>query len=116
MTSAEIVQELRAARPPAPTRLHAHVAAIAASTPPARTSLAGRLLPRRRLLLVAVPTAALLAVASAGVIGVVDPARDDGSFATRDTTTELAQSATAKAGAEAAPAVGATAGGTTHSD
>ena len=74
MTSAEIVRELRAARPAAPHVLRARVEAIAASTPPApRPSLAGRLLPRRRALLVAFPVAAALAVASAGVIGVVAP-------------------------------------------
>src|SRR3989304_5785386 len=48
MTSAEIVHELRAARPAAPYALRARVEAIAASTPAPRPSVVSRFLPRRR--------------------------------------------------------------------
>jgi uncharacterized protein DUF4349 len=92
MTSAEIVHELRGARPAAPPLLRARVEAIAASTPAPRPSFAARLLPRRRGLLVALPAAAMLAVASAGVIGVVRSDGPSGTVAARDTTTEAAQS------------------------
>ena len=108
MTSAEIVRELRAARPAAPPLLRARVEALAASTPLPSTSLAGRLLPRRRALLVALPVAATLAVASAGVIGVVGSGTGrDTTLAVRNSTPE--ESATQKLGAEAAaPTAGTT--------
>ena len=109
MTSAEIVRELRASRPAAPHVLRARVEAIAASTPPApRPSLAGRLLPRRRALLVAVPVAAALAVASAGVIGVVAPSDPaDQSLAVRNAAApESSADQTYKVGAEAAGGAG----------
>jgi len=110
MTSAEIVHELRAARPAAPYALRARVEAIAASTPAPRPSVASRFLPRRRALLVALPAAAALAVASAGVIGLAESGRDDAATGFRDATTQLAEStATQKVGAaDAAPAYGAT--------
>jgi hypothetical protein len=114
MTSAEIVDALAATRPVAPPALRAQVAAIAASTPPPRPSLAGRLLPRRRLFLVALPAAAVLAVASAGAIGLVDSRDEAVTMAGRDASTQLEQATTQKAGAaEAAPAAGA---GTALSD
>jgi hypothetical protein len=109
MTSAEIVRELRASRPAAPHVLRARVEAIAASTPPApRPSLAGRLLPRRRALLVAIPVAAALAVASAGVIGVVAPSDPaDQSLAVRNAAApESSPDQTYKVGAEAAGGAG----------
>ncbi len=112
MTSAEIVHELRAARPAAPYALRTRVEAIAATTPALRPSVAGRFLPRRQVLLVALPAAAVLAVASAGVIGLAESGRDDAATGFRDTTTQLAESAaTPKAGAADA---GATYGTTTE--
>jgi hypothetical protein len=68
MTSAELIQELRAARPHAGDGLRARVAAIAAQTPaPRRSFFAG--LSSRRAVAVALPAAAALALASAGAIG-----------------------------------------------
>ena len=108
-TSAEIVRELRASRPAAPHVLRARVEAIAASTPPApRPTIAGRLLSRRRALLVAIPVAAALAVASAGVIGVVAPSDPaDQSLAVRNAAApESSPDQTYKAGTEAAGGAG----------
>jgi hypothetical protein len=68
MTSAELVQELRAARPQAGDRLRARVAAIASQAPaPRRSFLSG--LSVRRAAGLALPAAAALALASAGAIG-----------------------------------------------
>ena len=109
MTSADFVHELRAARPTAPYALRARVETIAASTPQPRPSVASRFLPLRRALLVALPAAATLAVASASVIGLAESGRNDASTGFRDTTTQLTESAaTPKAGAvDAAPGYGA---------
>jgi hypothetical protein len=77
MTSADIVDELRAARPVAPLSLRAQVAALAESAPaaPARrrswTVTSGR-----RAWLVALPAAAAVALASAGAIGLLESERD----------------------------------------
>lgn len=111
MTSAEIVHDLKAARPTAPYAVRARVEAIAATTPASRPSVAGRFLPRRRALLVALPAAAAIAVASAGVIGLAESGRDNAATGFRDTTTQLAESgATQKVGAaDAAPPVATTA-------
>jgi hypothetical protein len=104
MTSAEIVDQLRSARPTASPVLRARVAAIATSTPVVRPSLAERLRPRRRLLLVALPAAAVLAVGSAGIVGLAGSGDDRATLAGRDASTELSQATTQKAGsAEAAP-------------
>ncbi len=109
MTSAEIVHELRAARPAAPYALRTRIEAMPASTATPRPSVASRFLPRRRALLVALPAAAALAVASAGVIGLAESGRNDATLATRDTT-QLESTVAPKAGAaDAAPPVGTTA-------
>ena len=111
MTSAEILNELRGAAPAAPLTLRGRVAEIAASSPaPApRTSFAGRLLPRRRALLVALPVAAAVAVASAGVIGIVQSGSEpDATLAVREEAQQ--DSAVQKAGAESAPTYGAVGG------
>jgi Domain of unknown function (DUF4349) len=73
MTTAEILAELRATRPAAPTTLRTRIDAIAMSEPPRRAAVwtMPRLLGRRRTLLVALPATALLAFASAGAIGLV---------------------------------------------
>jgi hypothetical protein len=68
MMSAELVQELRAARPHAGDGLRARVAAIASQPPPVRRSFFGGLSLRRASVL-ALPAAAALALASAGAIG-----------------------------------------------
>jgi Domain of unknown function (DUF4349) len=67
-SSPDLIQELRAARPAAPADLRARVRTIAAE-PSARKTRARGGLPFRRGLLVAVPAAAALALASAGVLG-----------------------------------------------
>jgi hypothetical protein len=67
--SPELIHELRATRPSAPAELRARVRAVA-SERPARAPWASWRLPARRGLLVAVPAAAALAIASAGVLGV----------------------------------------------
>jgi len=68
--SPELIHELRASRPSAPAELRARVRAVA-SQRPASTGWTSWRLPARRGLLVAVPAAAALALASAGVRGVV---------------------------------------------
>jgi hypothetical protein len=67
--SPELIHELRATRPSAPAELRARVRAVA-SERPGRAPWASWRLPARRGLLVAVPAAAALAIASAGVLGV----------------------------------------------
>ena len=67
-SSPDLIEELRAARPAAPADLRAQVRTIAAE-PSARTKRVRFGFPVRRGLLVAVPAAAALALASAGVLG-----------------------------------------------
>jgi uncharacterized protein DUF4349 len=68
MTSAELISELRAARPTAPDALRERVRELAAREPePRRSPFAGFSL--RRLSAVALPAAAALALATAGAIG-----------------------------------------------
>src|SRR6187551_3865962 len=82
--SPELIHELRASRPSAPAELRARVRAVA-SERPARAPWANWRLPARRGLLVAVPAAAALAIASAGVLGV---ARSDSPQAVSQGTLE----------------------------
>lgn len=85
-SSPDLIHELRASRPTAPLELRERVREIA-SEKPAPAPWARWRLPIRRGMLVAVPAAAALAFASAGVLGL---ARSDaplsGSLAQRDTT------------------------------
>ncbi len=67
-SSPELIHELRASRPSAPAELRARVREIAAEQP-ARARWASWRFPVRRGMLVAVPAAAALAFASAGVLG-----------------------------------------------
>ena len=67
-SSPELIHELRASRPSAPTELRARVREIAAE-PPAHARWASWRFPVRRGMLIAVPAAAALAFASAGVLG-----------------------------------------------
>ena len=83
MTSPELIHELTATRPAAPTALRARVREIAAQeaapTPSSWASFRPKLrLPVRRIALVAVPAAATIAIASAGVLGL---ARSDSNIA-----------------------------------
>ncbi len=66
--SPELIHELRASRPSAPAELRARVRGIAAEQPK-RAPWASWRFPIRRGLLVALPAAAALAIASAGVLG-----------------------------------------------
>jgi hypothetical protein len=71
-SSPDLIQELRASRPAAPADLRARVRELAAQQPAVAPSLFERLrrrLPERRLVLVALPAAATLAIAAAGVVG-----------------------------------------------
>jgi hypothetical protein len=67
--SPELIHELRASRPSAPAELRARVRAVA-SERPIRSPWASWRFPLRRGMLVAVPAAAALAIASAGVLGI----------------------------------------------
>ena len=73
-SSPDLIHELRAARPAAPADLRARVREIAAAET-ARMPWPRLRLPGRRVALVALPAAAALALASAGVLGL---ARSDG--------------------------------------
>ncbi len=70
MNSADLARELRAARPVAGDVLRERVRAIAATQPKRRSSPLSRFSPRR-LALFAVPAAAVIVVAVAGVAGLV---------------------------------------------
>jgi len=78
MTSPDLIHELQASRPEAPTALRARVREMAAQEqkPPVRWP--SFRLPVRRMALVALPAAAALAIASAGAIGL---SRSDGDVA-----------------------------------
>jgi hypothetical protein len=69
-SSPDLIHELRASRPSAPAELRNRIRAIATEpTQTARAPWAGWSFPVRRGMLVAVPAAAALALASAGVLG-----------------------------------------------
>jgi Domain of unknown function (DUF4349) len=104
--SPELIQELRASRPTAPADLRMRVREIAARDAVAPTALAKlRLrLPQRRHLLVALPAAMALALATAGVLGL---ARSDAP-----TTEAVELEAIDKATPESATPPATTFGGT----
>jgi len=97
-SSPDLIHELRAARPAAPADLRARVREIAQQET-ARTPWPRLRVPGRRVALVALPAAAALALASAGVLGL---ARSDGS-----TEALRKQAATDLAAPEATPGRGA---------
>ena len=98
-SSPDLIHELRAARPPAPADLRARVREIAQQET-ARTPWPRLRLPGRRIALVALPAAAALALASAGVLGLTRSDTDEAAL-----QRERLQSMTdAGAGAENAPA------------
>lgn len=74
MTSAELITELRAARPTADGALRDHVRAIAAAEPTRRSSRFTRFsrFSLRRFALVAVPAAAVMLLGLAGIAGLLD--------------------------------------------
>ena len=90
MTTAELISELQTARPTAEHSLRERVRAIAQAEPQRRSSPFARL-SLRRLMVVAVPATAVVAIAAAGVAGLLD-ARD-GTQAAPETRTTLEQSA-----------------------
>ncbi|HEU5206029.1 MAG TPA: hypothetical protein VFT94_00330, partial [Gaiellaceae bacterium] len=97
-SSPDLIHELRASRPSAPSELRTRIRAIAAEPErTARAPWAGWRFPVRRGLLVAVPAAAALALASAGVVGLTrsDSPQAVGRDAAEKTTLE----------AQAAPSV-----------
>jgi hypothetical protein len=98
MTTPDLIHELRAARPTAPADLRARVRESAAGEKPVR---AGWTWPRfpRRFALVALPTAAALALVGAGVIGI---ARSNVSRVFSDAAGSVT-SVEEKAATEAAP-------------
>jgi hypothetical protein len=68
MTSPELIRELQASRPTAPVALRSQVRALSTHEP-ARAPWSRFRLPIRRVALIAIPAAAALAFASAGVLG-----------------------------------------------
>jgi hypothetical protein len=114
MTSADIVEELRAARPVAPLALRAHVAGLAESAPVVPARRRSWAVPSwRRASLVALPAAAAVALASAGAIGLVESGRDAtvtaegqraGAYAPTTESADAAPPADANALGEAAKA------------
>jgi len=86
MTSADLIAELQAARPTADTGLRERVLELAVSAPPRRPSPFARLsgLSLRRFALVAVPATAVVLIALAGGIGLLDPAGPNSSTASRE--------------------------------
>lgn len=93
MTSPDLIHELRGSRPTAPPALRVRVRAIAAEEPPPAAWTWPRL--PRRTAFVAVPAAAALALAGAGILG----------FARSDVSTEASRPLPLeeKAASEAAP-------------
>lgn len=76
MTSPDLIHELQASRPEAPTALRARVRELAAQEQKPSVRWPSFRLPVRRIALVAVPAAAALAIASAGAIGLSRSDRD----------------------------------------
>jgi Domain of unknown function (DUF4349) len=110
-SSPDLIHELRASRPSAPLALRARVREIAVAQPqPKAAPWASWRFPIRRGLLVAVPAAAALALASAGVLGLArsdvsstEALRQQESLAADSagkTTGELAPSTAADSGAQ----------------
>lgn len=91
--SPDLVHELRATRPVAPAALRTRVRDVARSQP-SPTVLARLRFPARRLTLVALPAAAVVAIGAAGVLGL---ARSDVAPETLRERATLAESATTDA-------------------
>lgn len=105
MTSAEILSELRAARPVAREALRERIAALAATEPASRPSLLDRLRPRR-LALVVLPVAGALALATAGAIGLERSSREPQLTAESGRALDGAAQAKAQRDAAAPPVSG----------
>src|SRR6476619_3355701 len=88
--SPDLIHELRASRPSAPADLRTRVRAVA-SEQPRQAPWSNWRFPVRRGMLIAVPAAAALALASAGVLGL---ARSDSPPALRQTQSSFDDAAT----------------------
>jgi hypothetical protein len=86
-SSPDLIHELKASRPAAPTALRARVREIAAQEQAARSPWPRLRLPARRVGLVALPAAAAIALASAGLLGLVRS--DSSTVALRERTPPL---------------------------
>jgi hypothetical protein len=108
-SSPDLIHELRASRPTAPADLRARVREIASQRPES-APWSRRRFPLRRGLLVAVPAAAALALASAGVLGLarsdaprsLEPLRQDEATAQLAPSTEATKAAPLHGAADAA--------------
>lgn len=105
MHSSDLLAEIRASRPAAPTELRERIRALAAAeeSRPARTPLLDRLRIRRAALVV-IPAAAVVAVATAGAIGLARSGGGEEPFAGSALTAPYAEreSAPPQTGADAA--------------
>jgi Domain of unknown function (DUF4349) len=101
-SSPDLIHELRTSRPSAPLELRARVREIAA-VEAARAPWASWRFPVRRGMLVAVPAAAALAFASAGVLGLARSDAPSSTEALRQQESLAADSAAGKATGELAP-------------
>jgi hypothetical protein len=120
MTSADLIAELQAARPTADTALRERVRELAAAAPPPRPSPFARLsrLSLRRFALVAVPATAVVLLALAGGVGVLDPASKPGAVTSARESLNFSQGTAAAPPAAqraAAPKVGTAADATAPS-
>ena len=86
MTSADLIAELQTARPTADTALRERVLELAASAPPRRPGPFERLprLSLRRFALVAIPATAVVLIALAGGVGLLDPSSNPGVTSSRE--------------------------------
>lgn len=91
-SSPDLIHELKASRPAAPTALRARVREIAAQEQAARSPWPRLRLPARRVGLVALPAAAAIALASAGLLGLVRS--DSSTVALRERTPPLTSTET----------------------
>ncbi len=109
MTSAEIITELRSTRPAAPPALRARLDVLTTreAAPRSAPRPVSRLLGRRRSLLVALPAAAVLAVASAGAVGLLQGGSSDTELVATSREA-LTQESAAKAGEDAVTAAPST--------
>ncbi len=91
-SSPDLIHELKASRPAAPTALRARVREIATQDQAARSLWPRLRLPARRVGLVALPAAAAVALASAGLLGLVRS--DSSTVALRERTAPLTSTET----------------------
>src|SRR5213593_897901 len=107
MRSSDLLAEIRTSRPTAPTALRERVAALADRQPAARAGVRRPSL--RRFVLVAAPTVAVLAIATAGAIGLARSSQDEQALPAESSgagsTLQSQASGTARSGLQKAPGV-----------